>query len=166
MRFSLNVWCGILDDTIIGPIFIDGNLRHETYLNILRNELEEILDNLPLRKIRNLQWFQQDGAGPHNARAIQDYLNQRFPNSWMGTFGPVRWPPRSPCFNPLDYFLWGAIKDKVYYTPVADIEELRQRVITSIRSLSPESIRAAVNEMEWRMEACIQNGGAHFEQFR
>jgi hypothetical protein len=29
---------------------------------------------------------------------------------WIGWRGPTMWPPRSPNVTPLDYFLWGRLK--------------------------------------------------------
>jgi hypothetical protein len=40
---KVNVWAGILNDRILGPIFIDGNLTGEKYLNLLRDELVPVL---------------------------------------------------------------------------------------------------------------------------
>ena len=37
----------------------------------------------------------------HSAR--EGYLNECFPNRWLGRGGPVAWPPRSPDLTPLDY---------------------------------------------------------------
>lgn len=36
---KLNVWIGILNNTFIGPFFIDGNLNAEKYEDMLRNEV-------------------------------------------------------------------------------------------------------------------------------
>jgi hypothetical protein len=55
---------------------------------------------------------------------------------WMlGRDGPLAWPPRSPDITPLDFFLWGYVKDKVYVTKVTGVEDLKKRirdVITTI----------------------------------
>lgn len=104
-RFSLNMWCGLLNNKLLGPYFIDGNLTAKKYLDIL----QDMLDDLPLEYRLNEIWFQQDGCGPHNSRMVTDYLNQTFPNSWIGTRGPVAWPARSPDLNPLDFYLWGRL---------------------------------------------------------
>lgn len=37
-----------------------------------------------------------------------------FPDWWIGRDGPINWPPRSPDISPLDFFLWGYVKDIVY----------------------------------------------------
>ena len=98
---------------MLGPLIFPGRVNGQIYLNFLEHDLEEMLDNLNLQTLRNLRFYQQDGAAPHNSRIVSNYLSQRFPNSWIGTNGPVRWLPRSPCLNPLDYFLWGFIKNSV-----------------------------------------------------
>lgn len=48
---KLNVWAGILGNHIVGPIFINGNLNGEEYLNMLRNyiqpRIQEIVEQNP-----------------------------------------------------------------------------------------------------------------------
>lgn len=165
IRFSVNVWCGLLDDQLLGPHFIPGHLNGQAYVNFLQTDFEEILDNLPLQTLRNLKWFQQDGAGPHNARIVTQHLDDRFAGYWIGTNGPVRWPPRSPCLNPLDYFLWGFVKNKVYDRPVQNVEILEARITEAFQSVSPVHIRNSVREMDRRTSLCIEHRGRHFEQF-
>ena len=38
---KVNVWTGILKNKIVGPIFIEGNLNSEKYLELLQNEIAE-----------------------------------------------------------------------------------------------------------------------------
>lgn len=162
-RYSLNVWAGIWNNIILGPVFVDGVLDGAKYLNLLQTSLEECLDNLSVRNYINLEWFQQDGCGPHNARQVKAYLDRRFPNAWIGTSGPVSWPPRSPCLNPLDYFLWGHLKDLVYSTPVENIEDLRRRITSSFRSIQARHIQLAIDQIPRRVDLCIENNGGVFE---
>ena len=35
--WSLNVWCGIIDDFVIGAYFFDGTVNTESYCNLLRH---------------------------------------------------------------------------------------------------------------------------------
>ena len=58
--------------------------------------------------------FMQDGAPPHFSCFVTDVLNERFPDAWIGRGGPIPWSPRSPDLSPLDFFLWGYIKNIVY----------------------------------------------------
>lgn len=103
--FGVNVWCGILNGAIIGPYLYEGILNGQRYLNFLRNVLPGLLDdaNVPLNIRQNI-WFHQDGAPPHNAIIVTNYLNNTFRNSWIGTNGPIKWPARSPDLTPLDFF--------------------------------------------------------------
>ena len=88
VRFHLNVWAGIYNDQILGPHFFEGALNGEKYLQFLTTEFEEYIDTLPLANY-NTCWFQHDGAPPHNTRNVCEYLNQRFPNRWIGNSGPM-----------------------------------------------------------------------------
>jgi len=72
-------------------------------------------------------FFQQDGAPPHWGSDVRQFLDATFPNRWTGRDGPTPWPPRSPDITPLDFFLWGYVKDKVFSTPVPDITNLKAR---------------------------------------
>ena len=101
-RFSVNVWCGVLGNKLIGPFVFDNNLTGNTYEAFLRNELPGLLEDIPLM-IRSQMYFQHDGAPPHYTRHVREYLNESFPNRWLGRRGPVAWPPRSPDLTPLDY---------------------------------------------------------------
>uniref|UniRef100_A0A673ARX4 Transposase Tc1-like domain-containing protein n=1 Tax=Sphaeramia orbicularis TaxID=375764 RepID=A0A673ARX4_9TELE len=44
---------------------------------------------------------------------------------WIGRRGFIEYPPCSPDLTPLDFFLWGYLKDKVYAMITATLTELR-----------------------------------------
>lgn len=164
VRFSLNVWCGIIGNRLIGPYIFDGNLTGERYLNFIARDLEDFFDDLPLDVLQNLEYFQQDGAPAHNTRNVANFLNNRFINNWIGTNGHVRWPPRSPDLTCLDYFLWGHLKNEIYKRPVNDAEELRVRITQACRNVNPDFLSNATHSMVKRTRLCIQQNGGHFEQ--
>ena len=60
----------------------------------------------------------QDGAPPHWAQRVRDWLNPKMLDQWIGRGGPqdrnVAGPPRSPDLTPMDFYVWGHIKSKVY----------------------------------------------------
>ena len=101
-RRSLSVWCKILQNKIIGPIFLDAHLTGERYLNLLQNNIENLLEDLPVGHYNRLIW-QQDGAPSHNTMPITNYLNNRYA-LWIGRYGIIRWPANSPDLNPPDIF--------------------------------------------------------------
>ena len=58
------------------------------------------------------------------------FLDATFAKRWIGRDGPTPWPPRSPDITPpppIDLFLWGYVKDKVFSTPVPDITDLEDK---------------------------------------
>jgi len=64
--------------------------------------------------------YQQDGAIPHYHRDIRTYLDNTFPERWIGRRRSVEYPPVSPDLTPPDsFFLWGYLKDAVYSTKPA-----------------------------------------------
>jgi len=84
-RFSVNVWCAVLDDQMIGPFILVGRLTGEAYLRFLQEELPRLLEDVPLNK-RGRMHFQHDGAPPHFSREVRNFLNYRFPGrTWRST---------------------------------------------------------------------------------
>lgn len=71
---------------------------------------------------------------------IHEYVDQVFQNKWIGQKGPLKTPPRSPDLNPLDYFLWGYLKSKIYKTKLANMEVLKERIRHGCRSIPPHII--------------------------
>jgi hypothetical protein len=57
-------------------------------LEFLTDVLPSYMDDIPL-KIGNNVFFQQDGASAHNAIVVREYLQNKFGNRWMGTYGAV-----------------------------------------------------------------------------
>lgn len=163
-RRSVNVWCGIHRNKIIGPVFIDGRLTGASYLNLLENDIEEHIDEIPLMRRHTMVW-QHDGAPPHNVRAVTNFLNEKYP-LWIGRFGQINWPARSPDLNPLDFFLWGTLKTKIYEDgEIADIDDLKNRITNAVNLLNrnDEWFERMVLNFIKRCELCIQNNGGHVE---
>jgi len=48
LRFSVNVWCAVLDDQLIGLLILEGRLTGEAYLRFLQEELPRLLEDVPL----------------------------------------------------------------------------------------------------------------------
>ena len=76
--FSVNVWCAVLDDQLIGSFILEGRLTGEAYLRFLQEELPRLLEDVPLNK-RGRMYFQHDGAPPYSSREVRNILNYRFP---------------------------------------------------------------------------------------
>jgi hypothetical protein len=96
--------------------------------------------------------FQQNGAPPHWGRIVRDYLDATFPNSWPDRDGPLAWPPRSADITPLDLFLWGYVKDKVYATKITGVEDLKTRIRDVIKTINRGMLARTWEELEFRLD--------------
>ena len=108
-------------------------------------------------------YFQQDGHPAHYARVVTDYLHLTFPQRWIGRNGPILWPPRSPDLTPLDFFLWGYVKDKVFRTPPGTVQVLMDRITEVCANLSPVIIERSLASFEARLFYCMEQDGHQFE---
>ena len=106
---------------------------------------------------RDSLWWQQDGAPPHFARVIRELLNDNFVEQWIGRGDPVEWTPRSPDLSPLDFFLWGYLKRKVYSNRPATTEELKKNIIEEYRQITPDTLEKVMANCYRRMLLCKQN---------
>lgn len=169
-QWRLNVWAGLYDGHVIGPVIMPSRLNGSNYLTFLQTEFEEAIDDFPVadwdyfENQRNMV-FQHDGAPAHFARNVREHLNVRFPRGWIGRGGPVLWPARSPDLTPLDFFLWGYVKDRVYFSDCPTVAEMEQRVRSVFASITPTMVRNATQAISRRARLCIEQGGAHFEPF-
>lgn len=163
-RFSCNVWCGLLGDRLIGPFFIDGSLNQFNYHQLLSENVERFLEEIPLAELREVH-FQQDGATPHNAQINVGWLNRHFNEQWIGTYGPIRWPARSPDLTPLDFWLWGYLQDRVYLRMPQNVNDLRNRIIEACREIPNNFILNATHDVIRRCQSCIDHNGNQFEQY-
>ena len=107
--------------------------------------------------------FQQDGASAHSATTVRNYLDVQFPNRWIGRLGSRNWAPRSPDLTPLNFFVWGHIKSKIYTTSVSDIAELKARIIEAAGSIAPEMLENVSVEVEARFRTSVDRRGGHVE---
>lgn len=165
---KVNVWVGILGGHIIGPFFINGNLTSGLYLQLLQNEIipacatlypHENNEHLPNDSI----WFQQDGAPPHYGVNVRQYLDNVFPHRWIGRRGTIEWPARSPDLSPLDFFLWGYVKNKVYEDKPDNVEDLQIRITRTIQEIPRDFLQNSVRGFVNRLGHCQITNGRQFE---
>jgi hypothetical protein len=67
----------------------------------------------------------------------------------LGRDGSLAWPPQSPVITPLDFFLWGYVKDKVYATKVTGVEDLKTRIRDVITTISRGMLARIWEELEF-----------------
>lgn len=163
-RFAVNVWTGIVGDCLLGPYLLPSRLDCANYLIFLQTVLPGLMNEVPAVILRRM-WFQHDGAPAHFANDVRCYLTRKFGAQWIGRGGPVCWPPRSPDLSPIDFFVWGAMKNMVYETPVASAMDLVARISVAAANIreTPGIFQKVRLSMQRRCEACNLANGQNFE---
>ena len=112
--------------------------------------------------------FQQDGAPAHYANVVRNALNERLTNRWIGRRGTIEWPARSPDLTPLDFFLWGYLKNKVYSKKFHSLDELKSAIKHEIDELksNTELLKRVCASVTARVRECVEVDGGHFEGSR
>ena len=169
-REKLSVWVGLCgNSTVVGPYFFNGTVNGRKYLDMLQTfVLPSIIRGYQAdhgnNGIHQLWWF-QDGAPAHRLRAVRDFLINTFGHRLVALGTGVEWPARSPDLTPLDFFLWGYLKSRVYATPPQNLADLRLRITNEINNLrnNPQFVTNSIQEMRRRAVLCIQQNGRHVE---
>lgn len=168
-RWSIHVWCGIVNGHLIGPYFFEGNVNGHNFLQFLRDHLPVLLEEADLYT-RLRMWIQLDGAPPHFARIVRQHLNQNYRDRWIGRTGRgdfgVRWPSRSPDMTSPDFYLWGYLKDVVYEHAPTTREDMMHRIRTACENIPRAVLHRTVEQFQQRIELCIQQNGGVFEHLR
>ena len=112
---SVNVWCGICSEGVIGPHYIEREgqsalLSALQYSELVRNFLLPELQRLNFQHLT----FQQDGSTPHVTASNIEQLRQNFGASMISRFGDeLEWPSRSTEYTPTDHFLWPHLRKTI-----------------------------------------------------
>jgi hypothetical protein len=73
------------------------------------------------------------------------------------------WPVRSPDFNPIDFFLWGHLKNDVHSTVSETVEELQDRIFDAANTVGENSLMRIPRSLGTRANACLNANGHVFE---
>lgn len=134
----VTVWCGFSANGVLGPHFFENEngeaetVNGERYRQMLNNFLWPRLEDMDLNNL----YFQQDGATCHTARETLNLLQEKFPGRVISRNGDVDWPARSCDLTPLDFFLWGFLKDQVYTNNPQTIDELKNNIRAAIAEIN------------------------------
>ena len=159
-------WVAMSEQGLVGPFwFEDEHGREKTvdsegYIDVLT----KFWTTLGQRRIqRGTQWLQQDGATPHCSNVTLAWIETRFQDRVISRRCHADWAPHSPDLNPLDFHLWGFLKDKVYEKNPKTISDLKIAIQEKIQSIPREQCERVIANFKRRIDVCIQRGGRHLE---
>lgn len=151
------VWCAISAAKIYGPYFFEETVNQHNYLDMLRIFFWP--KHLRTESYKNY-YFQQDGATPHTADLVQEWLSSKLLDKFIDK---TQWPPRSPDLNPCDYFLWGYLKSKVYNPLPKNLNDLKSNIEREIKKINREMLKSTMLNFEKRCTLLITVKGEHIE---
>ena len=163
MSKGINVWCGLWSSGIVGPVFIEENINQFNYLNVLNDHVFPFFEEEFEEFV-----FQQDGAPAYYANSVRNLLNENLPGRWIGRRGSIEWPPRSPDLSPLDFFVQGMLKNRVYQEKFTTIDQLKSAIEREVSVIDADKdlLCKVCSSVTNRIKECIDANGAHFEQKR
>lgn len=151
---KLGVWCAMSRCKIF-VVFFNETVNSVRYIEMV-NQFVGSLSEEELNKA----WFQQDNAPAHTADVTLDHLNRVFSGRLISK---GLWPPRSPDLSPLDFYLWGYLKQVAYNNHPRTIQQLQQCIQTCIEEIPTATLKVVFRNMMNRVSVCEGQNGAHFE---
>lgn len=152
-------WLGVVDGKCLLHWF-SGTVNGDSYLQMLQTVVWPAIRH---RATARQYWFQQDGAPPHVTKPVMDFLHAKFGDRVISRKSEHPWPPYSPDLSCLDFSIWSSISSKVYKAKPGTIEQLKEVVEDTVRSMSPERLRKIVRHTRRRAELCVAQKGGLFE---
>ena len=109
-------------------------------------------------------WFQEDSATCYTAEATLDALRPVFEDCIISRRADVGWPPRSCDLTPLDYYLWGAVKDKCYADKPETIDALKDNIHEAIGKIQLHTSDNVLKNWTDRVGHCVARPGSHWNE--
>ena len=106
------------------------------------------------------QWiFQQDSAPAHRANTTQQWLTTNCPDF----IGFKEWPPLSLDLDPLDFSIWGTLKEIVNAKQHRSWKSLKRTLVREWDRLPMNTVRAAINSWRKRLALVVKHKGGRIE---
>ncbi|CAK9805750.1 hypothetical protein ANTPLA_LOCUS4648 [Anthophora plagiata] len=70
---------------------------------------------------------------------------------------------RSPDLNPLDFFLWGLLKETVCMNASTTVEDMHQRIIIACANITSNVLVRVQHSFRAHLQQCIDVNGHYFE---
>jgi hypothetical protein len=158
---KVGVWIADLRRRLIGPIFFHQTINAERYRELILNEFINQLDDEELQ----YGYFQQDGATPHTTQANLQYLSDFFGDRVISRGTNTPWPPRSPDLTPLEFSVFGYLKNEMYKRQMNNLNQLMEEITNCCRNINEQMLQNIFENKKMRVRRYLQQNGGHFEPF-
>jgi hypothetical protein len=73
------------------------------------------------------------------------------------------WPPRSPDLTPPNFFSVGMSERQSVPQNPRNLEELKHNIEANVTSINEQTLRNVARNIVKRVDACMHEGGGHFQ---
>ena len=146
---KIMVWGGISYSGKTSLHFVNGNMKADQYLKILKAKRREMLQ---LFRSRKIWYFQQDGAPCHRPNGVKRYIKR-----WL-THKILPHPAQSPDLNPIE-LIWAQMKTLVEKKRPQNKQQLSTAILESWNKISIKFIRNCIDNLPKKVEAIIKAEG-------
>ena len=101
----------------------------------------------------------QNWTPEQRAWCVQIYFESRSYAKIMAEFGHKFGTDLSP----LDFYLWGYLKDRVYQEKPKDLRQLKQKIRKEIGEIQIKVLKDVMQNFTIRLNKCINAQGGHLE---
>ncbi|CAF3386669.1 unnamed protein product [Rotaria sp. Silwood2] len=111
-------------------------------------------------KRRKMKWFlHQDSAPSHTAEQTIRFLEQ----NKIHYITPQEWMPASPDAAPMDYSIWGYLKQQLNKIHIDSLDELKKKLLSEWRKMSQTYIDKVLASWPRRVLMIYKARGSHIE---
>lgn len=86
-----------------------------------------------------------------------------FPGKVISLGGDIKWPPRSPDLSPLDFYLWGYLKGRVYNNNPKTLTELKSNIRQEISGIGKVVLSRVIENFAKRLNECEERRRGHLD---
>lgn len=156
------VWAGISSrgKTTIRFVKPGVKINSDYYINhILKPFLSRDVPRLFPGNEKRKMIFHQDSAPSHVSKKTINFLNQ----SKISFIKPEEWMPKSPDAAPMDYAVWGYLKQRLNRHPIQTLDELRKKIRREWRKIERFYIEKVLAQWPKRVFLIYRARGFHIE---
>ncbi len=159
--FHLTVFINSLESTISQKYVQENNCGSNTSTitgDVYQDIIQQFLSQIEKSECRSC--LQQDNAHPHVSTNTMSFQCKFFNERLIST--NLR-PPCSPDLSPMDFSLWGYLKNRMYMTAPRNLEELDGNIAREIENIDQKTLKLVFLNLMKRCRICKVNSGRHFQ---
>ena len=133
MQYSLNVRLAVIRDRLTGHVFQDL-LPSAKFFDFLKHHLPGLLDGIPVPQKAEII-YQHDGSCTFS-QCCSGFSGFCSIHDGFFVRGQIHWIPKPPGLISSDFFVWGFLKQEIYRTEVASLQDLSSQLDAAIIKMS------------------------------